>query len=405
LKKWLVLLLLAGIAAAIGWGILRKNEPPKVNFARVKRQPLVSLLPTNGKVEPFEWQAVHCEAAGIVSRLEVHEGQRVAKGTVLAILTDLSRQAEIDAAEAKLAEAKAGVASVESGGRPAELTDIENRLARARFDQQQATIEANTLQRLLDKEAATKSEVQAARDKAQQAQLEIEGLEKRRASLVAKPEVAAANARVQEAEVALNLAKHRATQTSVRAPIDGTVYGLAVQAGAHLNIGDLVCNIGNLDRLRVRVYVDEPELGRVAVGQPVTIRWQALAGKEWRGTVDRKPVSIQALGSRQVGEVVCVIDNPGRELSPGTNVDAEIRTGAVESALVIPREALRHDVAGDYILTVKEGVLERRAVKTGISSITLIQVASGLSEGDMVALPADVPLKPGDRVTAVVAST
>ena len=200
-------LLLAGIAAAIGWGILRKNEPPKVNFARVKRQALVSVLPTNGKVEPFEWQAAHSEAAGIVSRLEVHEGQRVPQGAVLAILTDLSRQAEIDAAEAKLAEAKAGVASVEAGGRPAELTDIDNRLARARFDQQQATIEANTLQRLLDKEAATKSEVQAARDKAQQAQLEIEGLEKRRNSLVAKPEVAAANARVQEAEVALNLAK------------------------------------------------------------------------------------------------------------------------------------------------------------------------------------------------------
>ena len=168
-----MLLLLAGIAAAIGWGILRKNEPPKVNFARVKRQSLVSLLPTNGKVEPFEWQAAHSEAAGIVSRLEVHEGQRVAKGAVLAVLIDLSRQAEIGAAEAKLAEADPGVAAVESGGRPAELTDIENRLARARFDQQQATIEANTLQRLLDKEAAPESEVQAARDKAQQARLEM----------------------------------------------------------------------------------------------------------------------------------------------------------------------------------------------------------------------------------------
>ena len=62
-----MLLLLAGIAAAIGWGILRKNEPPKVNFARARRQTLVSTLPTNGKVEPFEWQAVHSEAAGFAS--------------------------------------------------------------------------------------------------------------------------------------------------------------------------------------------------------------------------------------------------------------------------------------------------------------------------------------------------
>jgi len=55
--------------------------------------------------------------------------------------------------------------------------------------------------------------------------------------------------------------------------------------------------------------------------------------------VERKPAAIQALGSRQVGEVVCDIENPGRELIPGTNVDAEIRTAVVDNALVIPREA------------------------------------------------------------------
>ena len=52
MKKLLLFLLLAGVAAVIVWGVLRKSEPPKVNFARVKRQTLVSTLPTNGKVEP-----------------------------------------------------------------------------------------------------------------------------------------------------------------------------------------------------------------------------------------------------------------------------------------------------------------------------------------------------------------
>jgi HlyD family secretion protein len=160
--------------------------------------------------------------------------------------------------------------------------------------------------------------------------------------------------------------------------------------------------VGRLDRVRVRVYVDEPELGRVAIGQPVTIRWQALPGKEWKGTVDRKPTSIQALGSRQVGEVVCTIDNPGGDLIPGTNVDAEIRTAVVESALVIPREALRHDAGGDYVLALAGGSVERKNVKTGASSVSLVQITSGLADSDAVALPTEAPLKPGDPVSAAM---
>jgi multidrug efflux pump subunit AcrA (membrane-fusion protein) len=93
-----------------------------------------------------------------------------------------------------------------------------------------------------------------------------------------------------------------------------------------------------------------------------------------------------------------VIENPGRELIPGTNVDAEIRTAVVEGALVIPRETMRHDASGDYVLALKGDTVERRAVKPGASSITQVQVAEGLSESDAVALPSDAPLKSGDRV-------
>ncbi|MBZ5619490.1 MAG: efflux RND transporter periplasmic adaptor subunit [Acidobacteriia bacterium] len=397
--KKLLLLLLAVALAVVGWGILRKNEPPKVSFARVKRRTLVSSLPTNGKVEPFEWQAARAETAGLVSRVDVREGQSVPQGAVLATMTDPSLEADIEAGEAKVAEARANVAALEAGGRPAELTDIDNNLARARFDLEQATKEYDSLRRLAEKQAATAQEVQAAQNKMRQAELAIEGLVKRRTSLVAMPDIAAAKARLQDVEVALNLARKHAALSVVRAPIAGVVYGLAVQAGAYLNVGDLVANVGRMDRLRVRVYVDEPELGRVAEGQPVTLTWQALPGKKWLGTVERKPTSIQALGSRQVGEVGCLIENPGRDLVPGTNVDAEIRTAVVESALVIPRETLRHDANGDYVFALKGDTVERRPVKTGTSSVSLVQVTEGLTEGDAVALPSDTPIKAGDRVT------
>jgi HlyD family secretion protein len=382
--------------------VLRKGDPPKVNFARVKRQTLVSTLPTNGKVEPSLWQAVRAETGGIVSRAPVEDGQTVAAGVVLAAIADPSLQAEIDAAQAKLNEARANLASQEAGGKPAEFTDIENNLARARFDLEQAQKTLATLERLVARHAATQQEADAARDKVQQSELEIAGLEKRKRSLVSPTEVAAARARVGDAETALQLAGRREALSLVRSPMAGVVYGREVRAGSYVNPGDLVANVGQMDRLRVRVYVDEPELGRVAVAQPVTITWDALPGRQWHGEVEKKPVAVQALGSRQVGEVVCSIANEGRALIPGTNVNAEIRTAVVENAMVIPKEALRHDAQGDYVLALKGGAVERRAVKQGASSITLVQIVEGLGDADAVALPSDTPVKDGDRVTAAM---
>ncbi len=402
MKKALVSLLLVGVAAVMVWGVLRKGDPPKVSFARVMRQTLVSTLPTNGKVEPWLWQAVRAETGGVVSSAPVEDGQTVAAGAVMAGITDAALQAETDAAQAKLNEARANLATQEAGGKPAEFTDIDNSLARARFDLSQAQKTLASLERLVAQHASTQQEADAAREKVQQSELEIAGLEKRRRSLTSPTEVAAARARVGDAETALALARKRAELSVVRAPMAGVVYGREVRPGSYLNAGDLVANVGRMDRLRVRVYVDEPELGRVAVGQPVTITWDALPGRQWHGEVDKKPVAVEALGSRQVGEVVCSIENEGRALIPGTNVNAEIRTAEVENALVIPKETLRHDSRGDYVLALKGGAVERRAVKKGASSIAMVQVVEGLTDGDAVALPSETPLKAGDRVTAAM---
>lgn len=397
MKKWLFLLL-AVAAAVVGWGILRKNAPLKVTFVKVKRQELVSTLPTNGKAEPIEWQPVRAETAGLVSRVAVQEGQTVAKGAVLAEMSDPALHADIEAAAAKLSEARANLAALQEGGKPSEFTDIDNSLAHARFDLQKEQKELETLRRLEQKQAATALDVQTQADKVHQLELDIAGYQKRRTSLVARPDVDAAKARVQDAENALNLAKEHDAQSVVHSPMAGQIYGLAIRPGAYLNVGDLVANVGVLDRLRVRVYVDEPLLGRVVEDQPVTIRWEALPGKQWLGTVSRKPASIQALGSRQVGEVICIIENPGRDLIPGTNVDAEIRTAVVKDALVIPKETLHHDSAGDYVLLRRGNTVERRAVKTGNSTVTLVQVVDGLAEGDEVAAPGEITVKPGDTV-------
>ena len=400
MKKLLLLLLLVGVAAVVIWGVLRKSEPPKVGFARAKRQTLVSTLPTNGKVEPFAWRPVRAETAGVVNRVAVEDGQTIAAGALMASIADPSLQADIDAAQAKVNEGRANLNALEAGGKPAEFTDIENNLIRARFDMAQSQKTLASLERLAGKHAATQQEVDAARDKVQQSELEIAGLDKRRRSLVSPPEVAAARARVGDTESALRLAQQRGALSAVHAPMAGTVYEREIRQGSYVNAGDPIAKIGRMDQLRVRVYVDEPELGRVSEGQPVTITWDALPGRQWQGKVEKKPVAIQALGSRQVGEVVCAIGNEGRALIPGTNVNAEIRTAVAENALVIPKESLRHDAQGDYVFALKGEAIERRAVKKGASNITQVQILDGLSDTDSVALPADIPLKNGDHVSA-----
>jgi HlyD family secretion protein len=401
LKKLLPLLLLC-IAAGAWWVWHKKTEAPPVPFAKVKRETLISTLPTNGKVEPIEWQTVRPEAEGLVEKVPVQEGQMIAKGALVAQLSQSGLAADLTAAEARVAQAQADQATLEAGGKSAELVEIENSLAKARLDREAAQRDYNALKRLVEKQAAPLIDVQTAQGRLREADLQIEGLNKRRAALVGKSDKSVAQARLREAEAAVAQVRERMAQTQIRAPIAGVVYGLKIRAGAFLKPGDEIANIGQLDRVRVRVYVDEPELGRVAVGQPVAITWTAQPGKHWNGTVEKGATGIVALGTRQVGEVLCTIDNPGHELVPGTNVDVEIRTSVVEGAITIPREALRREAAGLGVYVLDGNVIHWRAVQTGTSSITRVAITQGLGDADSVALPTGETLADGEHVQPVM---
>jgi HlyD family secretion protein len=291
------------------------------------------------------------------------------------------------------------LATIDAGGKQLELTTIESDLARLRVEQEHDQKEYASLRRLADKQAASMLEVDEMKSKVQAADMGIEALEKRRAALVTQSDKTVALARLRDAQAAVELAKNHIAQTAIHAPISGVVYGLAARPGVYLDTGDLVANVGQAERLRVRVYVDEPELGRIAAGQPVTINWDALPGRAWEGTVERKPANVVALGSRQVGEVLCTIDNPGRALLPGTNVDAHIRTATVANALTIPKECLRRDANGVGVFALRSGHLAWQAVSTGVSSVTRVQILQGLAEGDEVALPTELTLHNGEIVT------
>jgi len=389
---------LGAAAAVAGWWIAkRKNQPPEIAFARVTRETINSTVPTNGKVEPVEWAAARADRAGAVREIHLRRGQSVRANEPLVDLDASDAQAERSTAEARIAQTKAELETLSKGGRAADLAEISSSLDRARLDLETAQKEYAALSRLQKQQAATQQEVTAAKEKVDRAQLQIQSLEAKKSALVAAPDRASAQARLQDAEAALRLADDHIRQSVVRAPIDGFVYQFDLKPGAFLNAGDSVALIGRLERVHVNVYVDEQDLGRVAKGMPVAITWDALPGRIWMGAVDKTPVQIVPLGSRQVGEVTCLIENPNRDLLPGANVNAEIKTDSVENALTIPKEALRREGSrtGVYLLDGERVVW--RDVKMGVNNTTRTQV-EGLQDGDAVALLSDKPLKNGMTV-------
>ena len=225
-------------------------------------------------------------------------------------------------------------------------------------------------------------------------------LEQRRKALAASGNRAAAQAQLDDAEAAARVADLEIRQSVVRAPIAGTVYQFDLKPGAYLNTGDPVAYIGRLDRVRVNVYVDEPDLGRAKKGMPVSITWLALPGSHWQGEVDRTPTQIVALGTRQVGEVVCVIQNPGRDLLPGANVDVEILTAEIPNALAIPKESVHTERGKTGVYLLAGDHVEWKPVTLGVANTTRTQV-EGLNLDDAVALYSDKPLRDGMPVKPV----
>jgi HlyD family secretion protein len=396
-KLWLLLI---PVAAVIAFAAFRRAAPPEVAFARVTRETLVSTLTTNGKAEPVEFSAIRAEAPGAVERILVERGQPVTRGQLLVQLSAAHARADLAAAEARIAQSQAEAETLAKGGSAREIASIESGLRTATAQLTNARRDLEAMQRLQQKKAATQAEVDAAKQAVERAELEIKSLEQRRQALVTGSDRAAAQARVREAQSGAAAAQVAIGTSTIRSPLTGILYSFDVRPGAYLNAGDLVGQVGVLKQMRVTVCVDEPELGRVGRGMPVTITWDALPGREWRGTVQSTPTQIVTLGTRQVGEVICVIDNPDQSLTPGANVNAEIRASEAANALTVPKEAVRRLASQTGVFKLEGNRVKWQATPLGIASVTRVQVLGGVREGDAVAVAGN--LTDGQQVTARV---
>jgi len=394
------IVLLVVVIGGTSMYLSRDTASAAVRLAAVERAALVSSLTTNGKVEPVDTRELRALTPGLIGAVTVREGDRVRAGQPLVQMDRTESSAEVARVEAEIRAAEGDLQNIQHGGSAAENVELQSAMQKARLEKDEATRQLGISQRLAAKSAAPRAEVDAVQERLRRANQEIEYLDHRRTGRFNDKDTERARARQDEAQAALVLAQQRLNGASAASPIGGVVFSLPVARGNFVNRGDLLAKIADLSKLRVKVYVDEPELGRVAVGQDVMVTWDAAPGESWKGKVDRMPAEVSLLGTRSVGLVECFIDNSNGKLIPNVNVNVEIVGRRSDSALTLPKDAVSVEAGNHFVFLYENGpsLVKRHPVTLGISTANRVEILQGLSDGQQVAIAIDRKLADGMKV-------
>jgi len=381
---WTGAFILLVIVYFVARSLTRERLP--VHVAEAAQQPLYSTSSTNGRVEPEENYEIHSPVSAIVKAVYVQAGDEVPAGKLLMQLDDIDARARLASADSAVKSAQASLEAATHNGTLEQQEAAAAEVERDKLDRDQAQHDLDALAKLNATGAASPSEVAAARQRLATADANLRAAQQSAHSRYSPSEIARAQAALQDAQANRQAAQQVLAQTSVHAPIKGTVYSLNVKATEFAEQGKLLLQMADLHHTRVNAYFDEPEIGNLTVGQPVTIKWDAKQRITWLGRIERTPITVITYGTRNVGEVLInVDDNPDGRLLPDTNVTVTVTTSSESNALSIPRDALRSENGKTYVYKVVGDELKRTFVVTGTLNISQVAIVSGLKSGDWVA--------------------
>jgi HlyD family secretion protein len=375
----------------------------RVAVADVVRQNLSAVVSTNGKVEPVTPRSFRAGYPTFVERVYVVEGQQVKRGQMLFGLDDTEVQADLAQARADLATQQEALNVAKAGGYASQVARALGDLQKAQASRDQLRRENDSLTKLVAEKAATQAELDQNQLQLVQAESDVKSFAKVKQTLEQQAQLDQGRVAllVEHARVTVRDLEERVESAHGTAPFDGTLYSLPIRQGDFVKAGDLLAELADLRRLRIRAFVDEPDLGQLDVNQPVEIRWDAHPDRVWNGLTEVLPKQVVTRGTRNVGELICSVTNDRLDLLPNTTVDVRIQIRQRPAALVVPRGAVFIEGDKRFVYRVEESRLHKVPIKVGISDPTSIEAVSGLNEGDVVALPGDAPLKDNLRIKAV----
>ncbi len=412
------------------------NAAEGIQTAVVERGTLGASVDATGSVAPETWLELSFKSAGRVAEIMVEEGDQVEAGEVLARLETADLEQALIQAQAGLAIATAQLAQTEEGASAEDLASaraaLESALADyeevragpsqeditvAKADMEKARIslekaqadydkiswqagigaspQASTLQQAsVDYERAraqyeltvdrpTDSELKQAEAQTAQARAALVDLEEK----PTPEELAIARAQVTQARSTLTQAQLNLEEATLVAPFAGTVADVNIEVGQMVNSSTPVIVLTDLTSYYVDLYIDETDIGRVRIGQPVVMTLDAFPSEEMEGEVR----AIKSIGTVSGGiityEVRVEIVPIKVPIRPDMTASATVVIEEKENVLLVPNRAIRYEEDVEYVEVLDQSggaEVRRVAIATGASNGVVTEVTAGLEEGDVV---------------------
>ncbi len=328
----------------------RLTQIDRSEWAVVEPQLLRRTVRVIGTLQPYRRAELSAETAGQVEAVVAREGDAVGEG-------DLLVQVDVEGLELDLDVARSN----------AEATRSELALAEGQLERAQQLAERGV------SAAASLDEAESA--------------------------VTRLQAQLRSQDEQIRVAERALEGAAVRAPFDGVIASRSVEAGNVVAPGTPLLTLVDLSRMEMLARATVSAGAALRPGQAVEIEVDGIAGETFEGVVDRiAPVAEE--GTRTL-TVFVLIDNPEGVLLGGMFASGQIVTAEAEGAIAVPREAVRGDDAGDHVLVIGDGVLERRDVTVvGDWAGGLVQV-EGLEPGLRVVTAPLGGLEAGEAVELV----
>jgi len=440
----LMLLAGGGYFAYVHYDDVRAQEPEQLTLetATVAQGDITLTASGSGELIPAKELNLVFRASGSLQEVLVETGDRVEEGELLARLETSALERAVAEADVELQIAQLELADVREGPGEAELADAEARVRDAQtqlslaydvyqdatedhsddavesaktmydwwvgyYQSQKAKYEEGNLSQTKHdyamaamieaeetweraKNEAQINEVQAwnsveqAQNAVFQAQEDLELLQ----SEPLTDTLTEAELAVDEANLALEEVRLDLEAAELYAPFNGTVMSVDAAVGGRVSINTTILTIADLQEPLLQFWLEESDMGRVAVGNQVNVMFEALPDTTFTGKVVRvDPVLVSVGGTTAVqAEASLELGGQNVTLLSGMTADIEVISSEARDALIVPMEALKETDDGGYAVTVvgPNGEMEDRPVEVGIKDAVNAEILSGLELGETV---------------------